>query len=67
VCVTDCPLPSPPPGLAVVLALPAPGRPDLLAAAGRMLTVWQLTGQPAHWTKTQTIKVPIQYGSSSGS
>jgi hypothetical protein len=39
----------------------------LLAAAGSMLTAWQLTGQPVHWTKTQTIKVPIQYGSSSGS
>jgi len=60
-------LPSLPPGQAVVLALPAPGRTDLLAAAGSMLTVWQLTGQPARWSKTQTIKVPIQYGSSSGS
>jgi hypothetical protein len=28
---------------------------------------WRLTGQPARWTRTQTIKVPIQYGSSSGS
>jgi hypothetical protein len=26
-----------------------------------------LSGQPARWTKMQTIKVPIQYGSSSGS
>jgi len=60
-------LPSLPPGLAVVLALPAPGRTDLLAAAGSMLTVWQLTGQPARWTRTQSVKVPIQYGSSSGS
>jgi hypothetical protein len=61
-------LPSLPSGLAVVvLALPAPGRTDLLAAAGSMLTVWQLTGQPVRWTKTQSVKVPIQYGSSSGS
>jgi hypothetical protein len=60
-------LPSLPPGQAVVLALPAPGRTDLLAAAGGMLTVWQLTGPPARWTKTQSVKVPIQYGSSSGS
>ena len=59
-------LPPLPPGQAVVLALPAPGTTDLLAAAGSMLTAWQLTGQPARWTKTQTIKVPIQYGSSSG-
>ena len=60
-------LPPLPPGQAVVLALPAPGTTDLLAAAGSMLTAWRLTGQPARWTRTQTIKVPIQYGSSSGS
>ena len=60
-------LPPLPPGQAVVLAVPAPGTTDLLAAAGSMLTAWQLTGQPARWTKTQTVKVPIQYGSSSGS
>ena len=55
------------PGQAVVLALPAPGTTDLLTAAGSMLTAWQLTGQPARWTRTQSVKVPIQYGSSSGS
>jgi len=60
-------LPSLPPGQAVVLASPAAGRTDLLAAAGSLLTVWQLTGQPARWTRTQSVKVPIQYGSSSGS
>ena len=60
-------LPSLPAGQSVVLALPAPGTTDLLAAAGSMLTAWRLTGQPARWTRTQTIKVPIQYGSSSGS
>jgi len=60
-------LPKLPPGQAVVLALPAPGTTDLLATAGSMLTAWQLTGQPARWTKTQATKVPIQYGSSSGS
>ena len=60
-------LPSLPAGQPVVLALPAPGATDLLAASGSMLTAWQLTGQPARWTKTQTVKVPIQYGSSSGS
>ena len=32
-----------------------------------MLITWQLTGQAARWTKTQAIKVPVQYGSSSGS
>ena len=48
---------------------PGPARPgttDLLTAAGSMLTAWQLTGQPARWTRTQSVKVPIQYGSSSG-
>ena len=60
-------LPPLPAGQSVVLALPAPGTTDLLAAAGSMLTAWQLTGQPARWTRTQTIKVPILYGSSSGS
>jgi hypothetical protein len=60
-------LPPLPAGQAVVLALPAPGTTDLLAAAGSMLTAWRLAGQPARWTRTQTIKVPIQYGSSSGS
>ena len=60
-------LPKLPPGQAVVLALPAPGTTGLLATASSMLSAWQLTGQPARWTKTQAIKVPIQYGSSSGS
>jgi hypothetical protein len=36
-----------------------------LAADGGTLTVWQVTG--GRWAKVQTIKVPIQYGSSSGS
>jgi len=60
-------LPPLPPGQAVVLALPAPGTTDLLAASGSMLTAWQLIGPATGWTRTQTIKVPIQYGSSSGS
>jgi len=59
-------LPPLPAWQAVVLALPASGATDLLAAAGSVLTAWRLTGQPARWTKTQTVKVPIQYGSSSG-
>ena len=60
-------LPPLPAGQSVVLALPAPGTTDLLAAVGSMLTAWRLTGQPARWARTQTIKVPILYGSSSGS
>ena len=59
-------LPPLPPGQAVVLALPGPGTTGLLATAGSMLTAWKLTGQPARWTRTQSVKVPIQYGSSSG-
>jgi hypothetical protein len=35
--------------------------------AGSKLTAWQLTGHPGRWTTTQSVKLPIQYGSSSGS
>jgi hypothetical protein len=31
-----------------------------------MLTVWRLTSQPVRWARTQSVKVPIQHGSSSG-
>lgn len=58
-------LPTLPTGRAVTLALPAGGPAQALAATGGTLTVWQLTG--SRWARTQTIKVPIQYGSSSGS
>jgi hypothetical protein len=56
------PLPS---GATVLVALPADGRVDALAATGGTLAVWQLNGTGLAWTKTQLIKVPIQYGSSS--
>ena len=56
-----------PAGRAVTLALPAAGITDALAAAGGTLTAWQLRDGAATWSKTQTISVPIQYGSSSGS
>jgi hypothetical protein len=58
-------LPTLPTGRAVALALPAGGPAQALAATGGRLTVWQLTG--SRWVRAQTIKVPIQYGSSSGS
>ena len=58
-------LPSRPAGRPVTLALPAGGGTEALAAAAGTLTVWQLAG--SGWAKVQTIKVPIQYGSSSGS
>jgi hypothetical protein len=60
-------LPALPAGHAVTLALPAAGTIDALAADGGTLTAWQLRNGSATWSKTQTIKVPIQYGSSSGS
>ena len=58
-------LPTGPAGRPVALALPAGGGTEALAAAAGTLTVWQLAG--SGWAKAQTIKVPIQYGSSSGS
>jgi hypothetical protein len=66
-------LPALPPGRAVVLALPAGGGVQALAASGGTLTAWQLPGDSlrgaaaGHWVKAQVIKVPIQYGSSSSS
>jgi hypothetical protein len=65
-------LPALPAGHAVVLALPAGGQIEALTADLSLLTVWRLQpgakGQPlsaGQWTKTQTSKIPIQYGSSS--
>ena|GEM_PF-382099 len=58
-------LPALPAGHAVTLALPTAGTIDALAADGGTLTAWQLRNGSATWSKTQTIKVPIQYGSSS--
>jgi hypothetical protein len=55
-------LPAPPPGTAALAVLPN-GTTDALAVAGANLTVYQLT--PAGtWTRTQSTKVPVQYGSS---
>jgi hypothetical protein len=57
-------LPTLPGGRAVLLALPGAGRTEALAASAGTLTAWQLAGSPAAWVKAQSIKVPIQYGSS---
>jgi len=38
---------------------------DALAVSGATLTVWQLDHGSTVWAREQTIKVPIQYGSSS--
>jgi hypothetical protein len=43
----------------------SPAQVQALAAKGATLTVWQLTGPAARWAKSQTIKVPVQYGTSS--
>jgi hypothetical protein len=63
-------LPRLPQGHAVTLALPASGGVDALAADGSVLTAWRLHASGSalgagQWAMTQTIKVPIQYGSSS--
>jgi hypothetical protein len=57
------PTPPVPAGRAVVIALPASGGPVALAATAGTLTAWQL-GAGTAWTRAQTLKVPIQYGSS---
>jgi len=57
-------LPALPGGRTVTLALPGTGSTEALAADAGTLTAWQLAGSPSAWVKTQTIKVPIQYGSS---
>ena len=44
---------------------PRSARSDALAVHRGTLTIWQLPSGGAAWTKTQTINVPIQYGSSS--
>lgn len=56
-------LPSPPPGTATLAAGPGDAF-EALAVAGGKLTVYRLSPAGA-WTRTQTLTVPIQYGSSS--
>ena len=58
-------LPPLPSGRTVTLALPAAGTTDALSADGSSLTAWRLAPGSVTWDRTQTIKVPIQYGSSS--
>jgi hypothetical protein len=47
-----------------VLAAGPGGAVDALAVSGGKLTVWRLAAAAAGWSETQTINVPIQYGSS---
>jgi hypothetical protein len=57
------PLPALPPGTATLAPGPAGGW-DALAAHSTRLTVWQLASNARAWATTQTIDVPIQFGSS---
>ena len=57
------PLPPLPPGTITLAQGPAAGW-DALAVHGSRLTVWQLTPGARAWATTQTINVPIQFGSS---
>jgi hypothetical protein len=57
-------LPALPAGHAVALARPADGSVYVLAADGSTLTAWQLR-RGTRWVRTQSSKVPIEYGSSS--
>ncbi len=56
-------LPGSPPGTATLAPGPG-GETDALAVRGATLTVYQLQPAVTAWTKMQTIRVPIQYGSS---
>ncbi len=56
-------LPALPPGTATLAPGPGAGL-DALAVHRTVLTVWQLAPGAGVWSKTQTINVPIQFGSS---
>ena len=60
-------LPALPAHAAVLVLGPGP-RISVLAASGSILTGWRLAVRPASlaagWTRTQTMKVPVPYGSS---
>ena len=57
------PLPPLPPGTVTLAQGPTAGW-DALAVHGTRLTVWQLAPGARAWATTQTINVPIQFGSS---
>lgn len=56
-------LPFLPPGTQA-LAVGSGGRVDALAAAGAMFPDWAWTSGSAAWARTQTLHVPVPYGSS---
>ena len=55
----------PTPAHTSVLAAGPGNAVDALAVSGATLTVWQLARGATVWAKTQSLSVPIQYGSSS--
>jgi hypothetical protein len=57
------PLPPLPPGTVTLAQGPTAGW-DALAVHGGRLTIWQLAPGARAWATTQTINVPIQFGSS---
>ncbi len=57
------PLPALPTGTAALAPRPSTGF-DALAVRRTKLTIWQLTAGATAWRTTQTINVPIQFGSS---
>jgi hypothetical protein len=57
-------LPALPQGTATLAPGPG-GSTDALAVHHATLTIWQLPPGGSDWAKTQTISVPVQYGSSS--
>ncbi len=58
------PLPTLPPGTATLAPGPAGGGWDALAVHGTKLAVWQLAPGGGSWAATQTINVPVVFGSS---
>jgi hypothetical protein len=54
--------PTPPPGTAALAVLPG-ATTDALAVTGATLTIYQLTAAGT-WSRPQSVKIPIQYGSS---
>jgi len=53
-----------PPGQTATVAITAGSPPQALAVNDTILTVWTLTSSPGGWSKSQTIPVTIQFGSS---
>lgn len=47
-----------------VLAAGPGGAVDAIAVSGPDLTVWRLRPRARHWTRVQSMRVPVQYGSS---